>query len=709
MFNISLQYPAWFLLLCISLGAVYAFALYYKDTFFKDAGENFRKWLWGLAALRFAAATIVALLLLSPLLHSSSSNIEKPIVLIAQDNSESVKMNWKKDDSLNYINTLHKLINELSNDYDVKEYSIGSKVREGMELNFTDKSTNLSDFFEQTDNLYSNQNLGAVILASDGVFNEGSNPVYANEEKTVPVYTIGMGDTTLKRDLILSKVYSNKVAYLGNNFSIRTDITAQNCNSEQTILTVSKIEKDQTQKLFDKTISIGENFFQTSADFILKADKSGIQHYRLSLSHLKNEATYLNNEKDIYIEVLDAKQKILIVANAPHPDIAAIKQAIESNQNYQTDVKYANTFSGNINDYSLVILHQLPSVTQSASALLTQIKTQKKSVLFILGAQTGISILNNVQNALVLNSNTNQTNEVQPSLVKDFSLFTLNNNTVQTIESFPPLISPFGDYRLSQNASVFAYQKIGTVTTKYPLIFFNQELDYKMGMICGEGIWRWRTYDFMQHRNFDAFNELITRFIQYLSVKENKKQFSVTLERNNSAGGGQVFSENQPVVFNAELYNETFELTNQPDVMLTIRNEAGKEFPYIFNKTENAYTLNAGYFSTGNYSYEASVKYANKNLTASGNFTISPVQLEAIQTRADHQLLNLLSAKTGGKFFYPNQLDELVKQIKSQDNIKPVIYTTDKIESAINLKWIFFLITGLLSIEWFVRKYNGGY
>jgi hypothetical protein len=279
---------------------------------------------------------------------------------------------------------------------------------------------------------------------------------------------------------------------------------------------------------------------------------------------------------------------------------------------------------------------------------------------------------------------------------------------VQAIKAFPPLIAPFGNYRLAAGASVFAYQKIGSVSTQYPLIFFNQGLDNKLGMICGEGLWRWRTYDYMQHQNFDAFNELITRFVQYLSMKDDKKQFKVTLEKNAEAGG-QVISENEPIIFDGELYNETYDLINTPDVTLTIRNEKGKEFPYVFSKTASAYSLNAGYFPAGNYSYTAAVKYNNKNLTEAGQFTVSPVQLEAIQTRADHQLLNLLSSKTGGKLFYPNQLGQLEKQLKSQETIKPVIYSSTKTESAINLKWLFFLIAGLLCFEWFVRKFNGGY
>ena len=35
--------------------------------------------------------------------------------------------------------------------------------------------------------LYSNQNLGAIVLASDGIYNEGSNPVYASTRLGAPI------------------------------------------------------------------------------------------------------------------------------------------------------------------------------------------------------------------------------------------------------------------------------------------------------------------------------------------------------------------------------------------------------------------------------------------------------------------------------------------------------------------------------------------
>ena len=84
-----------------------------------------------------------------------------------------------------------------------------------------------------------------------------------------------------------------------------------------------------------------------------------------------------------------------------------------------------------------------------------------------------------------------------------------------------------------------------------------------------------------------------------------------------------------------------------------------------------------------------------------------PLQVEFLQTVADHQLLNQLSTQSEGKLFYPTQADELIKTIKQNTTIKPIIYKQEEVKSWINLKWIFFIVLGFLSVEWFVRKWNG--
>jgi len=65
--------------------------------------------------------------------------------------------------------------------------------------------------------------------------------------------------------------------------------------------------------------------------------------------------------------------------------------------------------------------------------------------------------------------------------------------------------------------------------------------------------------------------------------------------------------------------------------------------------------------------------------------------------------------QSGGQMVYADQLEKLVASIEQSSSAKPVMRETIKTQSIINLKWIFFLILGLLVAEWFVRKFNGGY
>jgi len=175
------------------------------------------------------------------------------------------------------------------------------------------------------------------------------------------------------------------------------------------------------------------------------------------------------------------------------------------------------------------------------------------------------------------------------------------------------------------------------------------------------------------------------------------------------SGGNRIFSENESVIFDAELLNESNELINDPDVSLQIKDESGKEFPYIFSKSGNAYSVNTGFFPQGTYSWNAKTQYNKKDLTAAGTFSVTPTQLELVDTRANHQLLYSLSEKTGGKLFYPTQMNELAKAIETKEEIKPVLYSTTRTEPLINLRWLIIPVLLLLALEWGIRKFNGGY
>ena len=698
-FQIFTDYPSWFWLLCFACGGIYAGILYFREKKINSAIEN-KWWKRGLAALRFFAVTLIAFLLLNPYLKSRFNETEKPVIIIAQDNSSSIAQQFK--DSTSYNQSIKSLREELSKNYDVRNYTFGEHLNEGTDINYSEKSSDLSSALSEINNLYENINVGAVIFATDGIYNTGSNPVYVKNDLGAPVYTIALGDTVPKKDLRITRVLHNNIVYLKDKFSIVTDVEAIFCNGLNPKITVSEITKGSSRSLGEKNVSVNSDLFNTNFNWEIEANEPGIRHYQIRISKVDGEITTDNNVQDIYIEVLDARQKILLLANAPHPDIAALRAGIEANKNYQVDVALISELKGSVGDYNLIILHNLPSVSNQIKSVLDEIKQKQIPVLYFVGAQTSLTAFNSAQNLLKITATGQSANEITATTDASFNLFTLDEHSFTIYPKLPALSSPYGQYNPSPASQVIMTQKIGSVNTKYPLLIFSLPGGEKNAVFAAENFWKWRIYDYLLNTNHAATDELISKTVQYLSAKNDKKQFRANIAKN-------VLNENEQIRIDGELYNDSYQLINDPDATIVIKNEDGKEFPFQFDKTNKSYSLNAGFFPEGNYSFEAKVTYNGKEMKDNGAFSISPVRLETINTTANHKILNQLAVESNGKMLYPDQISQLQDIIGQSASAKPVMREITTTRSIINLKWIFFAIIGLLIIEWFIRKFNGSY
>jgi len=693
-FAVNTEYSLWLAIPCLILGAGYAMLLYFRERRYEFTGRV--KWL--LAALRTLSIFIISFLLLSPLMRMTTNTIEKPIIVVAQDNSQSLV--FCKDSAAiraKYAAEMKQLISDLEKNYDVHSLSFGDKIKDNLSFDYNDKQTDFSQLFDDINARYANRNVGAVIIASDGLYNKGNSPVFRAEQMKYPFYTIALGDTSIQKDIIVSRVNYNRISYLGNEFPLEIVVTANKCSGQKATLTVTK----GNETLYSKTIDFNSPRYIETFPVQLEAKQAGMQHYRVNISTLENEISYANNYQDVFVEVLDGREKILILAGAPHPDVSALKQCIEMNKIYQVDEAIADNFNKPLDDYNMIILHQIPFKGKNNLPLLQSIEKQKIPVLFILGSSSDISVLNTMKTALNIKSQGGKFDEATPTIADDFALFTISDELKKLSADFPALTVPFGDYAAGNSLNVLFYQKIGSVQTRKPLVMFNTASEAKMGLIAGEGIWKWRLNNFLQASNQNAFNELIDKIIQYLSVKVDKGRFRINTK--------EKFLENEPVEFDAEVYNESYQLINDPEVQMTITNAQGKKFPFTFSRTNHAYHINAGVFPVGDYKFDAAVKEGGKQLTKSGLFTVVPVNVESLNLIADHQLLYTLASKHDGKMLYPGQLNQLPALLKARDDVKSIYYSKKTFNDLVNLFWVFIVIVLLLSAEWFIRKRYGAY
>lgn len=693
--QIVTTYPLWYLLFCILVGAGVSFLLYYRSKQLKDFSTF---WVVVLSTLRFLAVALLCFFLLEPMLKLVRQELEKPLIVVGVDNSTSMLMTGDSTVTKTQLTDGVSLIQEqLGSDFDVRSYSFGSALNEDPELNFSEKETDISSFIDEVHNRYSNRNLGAVVIATDGIYNRGINPVHQTRKLRSPIYTIAVGDTTAQRDLLIKEVVHNELAYLGNDFPVEVMVEATGFSGSNSYLSVRK----NGVEIVGERVNIDRNQFQQAFRFLLETKALGIQRYSIHLEPIDGEFTEDNNHREFFIEVLDSKQKVLLAANAPHPDIRALRLAIESNENYELDVFIEADASPSLADYHLVILHGLPSKRKPYTNWLQTVREENIPAWFILTGQTDIAAFNEAEVGLVVTDSRSSNNSAGSGFNSTFSLFNIDAEQGNYFGTLPPLSVPFGEFNLTTQGQTLMHQRIGSVRTEFPLWVFCNHDDRKTAVLAGEGIWRWRTMSYADKGSHELFNTVVNKTVQYLASRENKAFLRVK--------GARSFKENERLIFRAECYNQSYELYTEPDVQMVITDSDDRKYEFQFSRTGNSYRLDAGNLPVGNYNYRVSATGDNVQHEVNGSFSVTEVNIESMNVVANHRALSQLARETGGQMLMPASIDQLPELLRNSSDIASVVYERKELADLINLRWIFFVLLALFAIEWFVRKRNGAY
>lgn len=666
-------------LLCVIIGLIPALLIYRADR---------RKRIpvrWLPALLRFFTCMLTAALLLAPAFPSTRTEEEKPLLLWLQDNSSSMKHALDKD-SAAYRQKVQQLRDQWKDEYNLVEMSFGPVLGRDSSWKYDQHSTNIAGALQAATEQYQDQNIGAVILSSDGIYNEGLDPLYAPLGSAVPVYTIGIGDSTQPTDIAVTRVYANKTVAWNSNFEIMADIRADKLSGTATTLSIIH----NGQSLAQAPVRVDKDRFTGSFRFEIKASEKGFQHYTVTLPQLNGEQNLSNNRMDFFVEVLDESVKVLIVAAAPHPDIAAIRDALESVPQYKVDVSNDVTLPAAAAQYSLIIAHQVPAAG-AAKVAATQLP-----VWYILGRQSNLNVFSQQQDLLKINGGGNP-NEVLPELNTAFSYFTLPAGIRETMAKMPPLQAPYGNYTAAAGAQVLMRQRIGAVTTNYPLWIF-QNSPVPQAVLCGEGLWRWRLYEYKNTGKHEVIDELIRQTVNLLSSRKDARPFRVFMDK-------YILADNEAVTLYAELKNDNGELINTPDAALFLTDSSGKNLRYALEKSGNSYRLNIGLLAPGSYKFKGNVAYNGKSYVSEGSFIVTSVPLEQLRTHADFDLMSRLAGQTGGSFFTYGTMQYLTDSLHKNNAVRPVIHADKTYTELIDRRWLFFLVLLLAVAEWLLRKY----
>lgn len=669
-----------------------AYGLYFYK---KNEHEFMRSQRITLAVVRGLSLFVLGTLLLALSIQSTRHYTEKPTLVVAVDNSESMAMSTP-----NAASAIQNIISEIGNKFDdkfnIQAVQFGEKTTDNITLNFADKTSDYVEMFENLQNKYYNLNLGAVVLIGDGIVNKGKSPVGKALEINTPIYTIGLGDTLTMSDQAVTDVAHNNSVFIGNDFNIQVDLNFNNFIESKTHLDITYGGKI----VISEDIDIPQPNFFLIKKYKLTADKPGVKNISVRLTPSSNESNTQNNRFSFAIEVHEEKQKVLLLSQGPHPDLGAISEALKQQANFDVRTVMLNDFKEDPSDFDLIVLNQLPSLSQQKSTVFDKIKESKTAVLAIVGPSSSIAALNNMG----LNFSMEPSLKFQESLPyfdNSFSFFSLPDDIETVAPSYPPLVTFFTKYQIDNRFSVLAYQKINGLNMDYPLAAFGNFDNRKIGVIFGEGIWRWKMHEFQNFDNDKNFSSMVINIFTYMCAKENRDRFQIRYK--------SIVDEITPVKIKAKVLDEIFEPIKDAEISLTLSDSTNADLNYIFDPTDNDYELNLGYLAPGDYHFVAETNIGDQKLTKQGSFSVQAIQLENQNLKADFGLLKELAATTDAKFFTMENATGLVDELSENIKIESKEHLETSILELIEWRWLLLIIMLLLTAEWFLRKFWGSY
>lgn len=706
--QISLAFPAFYLFLAFILIAAYSYYVYrYTIPQINKSKKLF------LTSLRSLALLVLCLVLFEPILNLSHKLVLEPKNLVFIDNSRSLTI----EDGTNRVSSVEKIIKDFSgraSSDNLVFYTFGNNVTEisadGLnKADFSEGTTNFQEIFRYVKN--SNFNIASISLITDGVITSGSNPYYEAVKLNIPVFTIGIGDTTQRKDIELKKVLHNDFIYAETPTNIIATISNKGFAGESVTATLYEDNKFFSQQ----TIILSSSGIQ-NISFDYKPQSSGEKKLSIEISPMKDEFTKANNKQIFYVRVLSNKIKVLLLASSPSADLTFIRNALQRDEN--VEVNSIVQISGNrflkplnyqkVDSADVLFLIGFPSDAtpeELFNRVLTKIRDSKTPYFLTLSAGVSLTKLARIGNELpfTIGQNFSGIREVQPNVTFDQMINPIlqlpEKNIYESWNNLPPVSQPNSIFSPRVESRTLAQIKVNNNVVNSPLILSNNFSGRRSIAVLAKDIWKWKLQT--ATKRLDLFDSFIINSLRWLRAGEEQKLVKVKTTKRN-------FSQGEKIEFIGEVFDESLNPVSNAQVKIIVSSASGKFESEMQNVGPGLYEGSITINEPGDYNFSAEALVNGGVLGKdNGSFNVGELDIEMINPVMNYSFLNLLSKDTGGKFFFHDDYSELLRKL----NELKVSSSKEKIvTSEIFLwsnTWMLVIAIFLFSLEWFIRKRSG--
>jgi len=674
-----------------------------------------------LAILRTMTILLIIALIFDPVLNYSTEHVKKPTLTVMIDNSRSMSI---KDAAYKRSEKVRELLNaeplhELFSRYNVRFAAFSNRVSEiepakTDSLQFNEEGTDIARALET---IQKENETKAALLVTDGIYTVGKNPENVSAGLNVPVYVIAVGDSSPRKDVILSNLQYNNIGYLDNPVSIDAYVKSFGASGTSTKI----ILKKKGKVLDSRRITLPDDYLEQKETFNLVPDSIGLNEYEITINPQEGELTTENNSKSFIIKVLKSKYRILIVAGKPGPDFSFIKRALKRNKKFIVDdlaEKKGGSFYynneeeilNNLSSFDAFIFINFPdedSKNGFVQRVKNEITNRNVPFLYLIGKGLSSNAIGRFRQLLPFSAAGTSGKEVEafgvlteeglkhPALRLDDDL----SENLGKWDKFPPVFTSSEFIRIGKTCTILMKTEKKTahnvvLSEKIPLIFTSKNNNIKSLIINGYGIWRWKLTLTDESNLQNAFDRLINNSTRWLITKEEEKPVRIYTHK-------EFFSSGEDVNINAEVYNENYEPVDGAEVRVEITGDDFMTEKLLRNTGDGKYTEILEILEAGTYQFSGTAYYKKRLLGSDrGNFIIGQFSKELLNTEMDIGLLRTIADNTNGKVYFPGNLSTMAQDI----NIFGEEYKETREFAFWDKKLTLILIAFFFTVELFFRK-----
>lgn len=722
------RWPAWLLLLLVILcaaGLAYPFIRMHVSL-----GTRRRAILWSLQA---AFVSLLLLIIWQPALSISMLRPQQNIVAVLMDDSRSMAMNengsTRRDQAVKLLRS--GLLDRMNDRFQVRLYRTGSeleRVSTPETLQATGNTTRLGPALERIADEASSLPIGAVVLMTDGADNAGGigrETLNTVQRRHLPIHTIGFGRERLAHDVEITNVDVPQRALAGSRINVLVGLRQFGYQNGRAHIKVAADGAVLAARDVDLKKEGGVDTFQ----LIANVGEAGARRIRVSVDPLGGEENTANNALDRLITVDDRKPRILYIEGEPRWEFKFIRRAAEldphldlvtilrttQNKIYRQGIaspdELAQGFPNEVEElfkFDGLIIGGVEAgyFTPAQQELIREFADRRGGGVLFLGGRNGLSDGGWAQSPVaemlpVVLPNKKDTFHRDPANVelttagRDSILCRVDEDPDKNFERWRklPFLANYQEPGTPKPGAVVLAEMTPLGQRRMPLLVTENFGRGRTALFATGGSWRWQMQQPLADMSHEMFWQQMLRWL----VAGSTQPVMISTDQS-------VYTDNSRININAAVHDKSYAPASGARVEAHIIGPGGSTQNVELTpdpKEPGTYRTIVDAPATGSYVTEIVARKGDQEIGRdAGGFLREDGIAENFHLEQNRELLESLSAQTGGRYFTPSNARHLADEIAfSEAGI-----STRETRDLWNMPVFFLLALALRSGEWLLRR-----